>query len=178
MIKLPNPDSQYKKLTDTVEFWLSGESAHVATLFDKFYFKLDPNIVGNAVNIVVFHNGQLHTIGIKDFAVFKNGNQPRKDLNKMLSSSNCPSDIWEAIIAYINANEARDLKIKRIIQFIGMLLASPANNSRAIAQLPPIFRELGFPPDNLLIDAPGNAWQEEGIALILAQPALDLIQAY
>jgi len=172
---------KYNSLGKLVNIWLSGEIIYVNTLFQRVLQALPPIAFEPVTSGVLVHcdNG-IHSLSLPDSGRNKRTPHKSKKTPLVITQDNEHFEVYPTAEAYIRANRILGEKRKNITYFLGMLNAAPDKNRWAIQQLPPAFKEVVIPENVFLNPEPATPtpWQEENIALILAQPALDLLGVY
>jgi hypothetical protein len=156
--------------------WLDKEIQYVNGIQNTLLqFHLEDQFSANT-KFILLHKGTLHEIPI-----FRAPSKAAtKNKRMVVNIATLPdTDIISPVCrTLLNALENLAVKKARMLHFLGMLQAAPHKYSWAIQQLPQAFRHIGLPPDAILPHGEPDPWQEEGIALIFAQPTLDLLGIY
>jgi hypothetical protein len=156
--------------------WLAKEIQYVHTIHaDLLGFNLMDQFTPNT-KFILLHKGTLQEIPVFNPARVK----ATKSRRTMVNIATLPdADIIVPVCkTYLDATENLAVKKARMLHFMGMLQAAPHKYTWAIQQLPQAFRHIGLPSDSILPYGEPDPWQEEGIALIFAQPTLDLLGIY
>lgn len=156
--------------------WLAKEIQYVHDIHaDLLGFNLLDQFVPNT-KFILLHRGTLQEIPVFNLVGVKTPKSRRTVVN--IATLPDADIIVPVCKTYLNATEKLATKKACMLHFLGMLQAAPYKYSWAIQQLPQAFRHIGLPPDAILPYGEPDPWQEEGIALIFAQPTLDLLGIY